>query len=255
MPRTSRKRSETGFYHVILRGNGKQNLFETDKDRAAFMEAARSSFSRDSVTLIAWCLMDNHVHLIIDDPLDRISTAIQRVTSTYAMYFNHSFGHSGHVFEGRYGSVPIIDDEQLLAAVKYVHNNPLKGMGITPDRYPWCSYSEYASGVSRFADIDTLLELLGGTQAFVMFSINGNATGYRPAFKKYADEDERITLAQQVFESFGCTATGVKELPKKTRNQVLKALCECGLTVKHVQRLTGIGEWTIRNAAGRVKKR
>ena len=84
MPRTSRKRSETGFYHVILRGNGKQNLFETDKDRAAFMEAARSSFSRDSVTLIAWCLMDNHVHLIIDDPLDRISTAIQRVTSTYA---------------------------------------------------------------------------------------------------------------------------------------------------------------------------
>lgn len=154
MPRTSRKRSETGFYHVILRGNGKQNLFETDKDRAAFMEAARSSFSRDSVTLIAWCLMDNHVHLIIDDPLDRISTAIQRVTSTYAMYFNHTFGHSGHVFEGRYGSVPIIDDEQLLAAVKYVHNNPLKGMGITPDRYPWCSYSEYASGVSRFADID-----------------------------------------------------------------------------------------------------
>lgn len=129
MPRTSRKRSETGFYHVILRGNGKQNLFETDKDRAAFMEAARSSFSRDSVTLIAWCLMDNHVHLIIDDPLDRISTAIQRVASTYAMYFNHTFGHSGHVFEGRYGSVPIIDDEQLLAAVKYVHNNPLKGMG------------------------------------------------------------------------------------------------------------------------------
>ena len=136
MPRTSRKRSETGFYHVILRGNGKQNLFETDKDRAAFMEAARSSFSRDSVTLIAWCLMDNHVHLIIDDPLDRISTAIQRVTSTYAMYFNHTFGHSGHVFEGRYGSVPIIDDEQLRAAVKYVHNNPLKGMGITPESLP-----------------------------------------------------------------------------------------------------------------------
>ena len=53
MPRTSRKRAKTGFYHVILRGNGKQNLFETDKDRAAFMEAARSSFSRDSVTLIA----------------------------------------------------------------------------------------------------------------------------------------------------------------------------------------------------------
>ncbi len=164
--RTSRKRSETGFYHVILRGNGKQNLFETDKDRAAFMEAARSSFSRDSVTLIAWCLMDNHVHLIIDDPLDRISTAIQRVTSTYARYFNHSFGHSGHVFEGRYGSVPIIDDEQLLAAVKYVHNNPLKGMGITPDRYPWCSYSEYVSGVSTTHSDTQATCSKGATEAF-----------------------------------------------------------------------------------------
>lgn len=228
MPRTSRKRSETGFYHVILRGNGKQNLFETDKDRAAFMEAARSSFSRDSVTLIAWCLMDNHVHLIIDDPLDRISTAIQRVTSTYAMYFNHSFGHSGHVFEGRYGSVPIIDDEQLLAAVKYVHNNPLKGMGITPDRYPWCSYSEYASGVSRFADIDTLLELLGGTQAFVMFSINDNVTGYRPAFKKYADEDERATLAQQVFESSDARQRASKSCRRKQETKCSRPCANAG---------------------------
>ena len=132
MPRTSRKRSETGFYHVTLRGNGKQNLFETDEDRAAFMEAARSSFKRCEISLIAWCLMDNHVHLIIDDPTNRMSEALQRVSSTYAMYFNRTFGHTGHVFEGRYGSVPILDDEQLLAAVKYVHNNPLKGMGSRP---------------------------------------------------------------------------------------------------------------------------
>lgn len=255
MPRAPRQRSDTGYYHITLRGNGKQNLFEHDEDRAAFMDAARSSFTRSEISLVAWCLMDNHVHLIIDDPLDHLSEALHRVASTYARYFNRTFGHTGHVFEGRYGSVPILDDKQLLAAVKYVHNNPLKGMGITPDRYPWCSYSEYASGVSRFADIDTLLELLGGTQAFVAFSINDDASVYRPACKKYADEDERAALAHQVFESFGCTATGVKELPKKTRNQVLKALCECGLTVKHVQRLTGIGEWTIRNAAGRIKKR
>ena len=195
------------------------------------------------------------MHLIIDDPLDRISTAIQRVTSTYAMYFNHTFGHSGHVFEGRYGSVPIIDDEQLLAAVKYVHNNPLKGMGITPDRYPWCSYSEYASGrikIRRYRHASRATWWDPGV-CDVLHQRQRHRISTR--LQKYADEDERATLAQQVFESFGCTATGVKELPKKTRNQVLKALCECGLTVKHVQRLTGIGEWTIRNAAGRINKR
>ena len=84
MPRTSRKRSETGFYHVILRGNGKQNLFETDKDRAAFMEAARSSFSRDSVTLIAWCLMDNHIHLLLRANSADLSKSMQRIGVSYA---------------------------------------------------------------------------------------------------------------------------------------------------------------------------
>lgn len=133
--------------------------------------------------------MNNHVHLVIDDPHDHMSMALHRVTSSYATYFNHVFGHTGHVFEGRYGSVPIRDDKQLLAAVRYVHDNPLKGMGISPDLYPWCSYPEYASGTSTYADIDNLLDLLGG------------------------------------------------------------------MSVKHVQRLTGIGEWAIRKAAGRIKPR
>lgn len=255
MPRTPRQRSETGYYHVTLRGNGKQNLFETDKDRTAFMDAVRSSFICRDISLIAWCLMDNHVHLVIDDPHDHMSMALHRVTSSYATYFNHVFGHTGHVFEGRYGSVPIRDDEQLLAAVRYVHDNPLKGMGISPDLYPWCSYPEYASGTSTYADIDNLLDLLGGTQGFIAFSARGDMGAYRPAFRRYADDDERERLAHDIFERFGCAAANVKELPKVTRDQVLKALCDGGMSVKHVQRLTGIGEWAIRNAAGRIKPR
>ena len=255
MPRTSRKRSESGFYHVTLRGNGKQNLFESDKDRTAFMEAVRSSFTQGGISLVAWCLMDNHVHMIIDDPINGISRTMQRVTSAYAMHFNRTFGHTGHVFEGRYGSVPIRDDEQLLAAVRYVHDNPRKGMGIAPENYPWCSYGEYATGVSRYADVVILLDMLGGIPGFVSFSEQETTDRYRPAFRKYAAEDERKALAHDVLESFGCTASGVKELPRSTRDQVLKALCDNGLTVKYVQRLTGIGEWTIRNAAGRIGKR
>lgn len=255
MPRTPRQRSETGYYHVTLRGNGKQLLFETGKDRAAFMEAARSSFMHSGISLIAWCLMGNHVHLIIDDPHGRMSEAIHHISSSYASYFNRTFGHTGHVFEGRFGSVAIRDDGQLLAAVRYVHDNPLKGMGISPDRYPWSSYSEYASGASTYTDIDGVLGMLGGTQGFIAFSERGDMEAYRPAFRRYADADERERLAHDIFERFGCAAANVKELPKVTRDQVLKALCDGGMSVKHVQRLTGIGEWAIRKAAGRVKPR
>lgn len=255
MPRGARKRSDTGYYHITLRGNGRQNLFEEDEDRTAFMDAVRSSFTRCKISLIAWCLMDNHVHLIVDDPHDRMSEALQVATSVYAMYFNRRFGHTGHVFEGRYGSVPIHSDEQLLAAVRYVHDNPLKGMGIAPESYPWCSYSEYATGIRRYADVSTLLGMLGGIEGFTSFSKRRNSGGYRPAFRKYAREDEREAVARDVLEGFGCTASGVKELPRDARDRVLKALCDNGLSVGCVQRITGIGEWTIRNAAGRIKKR
>ena len=255
MPRTPRQRSETGFYHVTLRGNGKQLLFETGKDRAAFIKAARSSFMRSGISLIAWCLMGNHVHLIIDDPHGRTNGAIHRISSSYASYFNHTFGHTGHVFEGRFGNVAIRDDGQLRAAVRYVHDNPLKGMGISPDRYPWSSYPEYASGTSTYADIDNLLDLLGGTQGFRTFSERPRAEVYRPAFRAYVDADERDQVARDVLESFGCTAADVKGLPSGTRDRVLKALCDGGLTVRYIQRMAGIGEWAVRKAAGRIKKR
>ncbi len=255
MPRAPRQRSETGYYHVTLRGNGKQNLFETDTDRTALLDAVRSSFTCREISLIAWCLMSNHIHLVIDDPHDHISEALHRVTTTYAAYLNHETGHTGHVFEGRYRSVPIRDDKQLLAAVRYVHDNPLRGMGVSPGRYPWCSYSEYASGASTYADIGSLLDMLGGVQGFTAISLHEDPEPYRPAFRKYAEADEREQVARSVFNAFGCTATSIKELPKETRDRVLSALCDGGISIAHVQRLTGIGEWTIRKAVGRIARR
>ena len=110
-----------------------------------------------------------------------------------------------------------------------------------PDRYPWCSYSEYASGASTYADIDSLLDMLGGVQGFTAFSLQEDPEPYRPAFRKYADADEREQVAHSVFDAFGCTATSVKELPKETRDRVLSALCDGGISIAHIQRLTGIG--------------
>ena len=237
---------------MTLRGNGKQLLFETGKDRAAFMEAARSSFMHSGISLIAWCLMGNHVHLIIDDPHGRMSEAIHRISSSYASYFNCTFGHTGHVFEGRFGSVAIRDEGQLLAAVRYVHETA-QGHGNLPYRYPWSSYSEYASGASTYTDIDGVLGMLGGTQGFIAFSERGDMEAYRPAFRRYADADERERLAHDILREIRMRRRERKELPKVTRDQVLKALCDGGMSVKHVQRLTGIGEWAIRKAAGRVK--
>ena len=67
MPRTSRIRPESGFYHVIFRGNGKQLLFESDEDRACFLSLLKEKVLGQGISLIAWCLMSNHIHLLLDD--------------------------------------------------------------------------------------------------------------------------------------------------------------------------------------------
>ena len=214
------------------------------------MEAARSSFMRSDISLIAWCLMGNHVHLIIDDPHGRMSEAIHRISSSYASYFNRTFGHTGHVFEGRFGSVAIRDDGQLLAAVRYVHDNPLKGMGISPDRYPWSSYPEYASGASTYTDIDGVLGMLGGTQGFRTF-LGATADGGIPSRLSSICRRRRTRSGgarrPRIIRVHSRRREGTSERWRGDR--VLKALCDGGLTVRYIQRMTGIGEWAVR--AGR----
>ena len=97
----------------------------------------------EEMSIVAYCLMDNHIHLIIKGKLDNISTALKRVNVKYAMNFNAKNDRSGHVFQGRYRSEIIADDKYLLQVVRYVHNNPVSAKMVTDlSTYKWSSYNE-----------------------------------------------------------------------------------------------------------------
>lgn len=98
MSRKPRQKSQIGLYHITMRGNGKQLLFEDDKDRRRLLSLVRTSITRFNITLIAWCLMGNHVHLVMSDPGDNVSDAMHLVMSCYATWYNRRHGHVGHVF-------------------------------------------------------------------------------------------------------------------------------------------------------------
>ena len=145
MARQSRAVSESGYYHVMLRGTGKRRLFEDDLDRRAFLRFASTATERYGVTVIAWCLMDNHVHLILLDQTHGLSGAMASLCTSYAKYVNERTGSVGHVFENRFKSKPIEDDSYLLVAVRYVHCNPAKAGICDAANYQWSSYHEYVS--------------------------------------------------------------------------------------------------------------
>ena len=245
MPRTERRKSASGFYHVVMRGNGRQNLFEDDADRRSFLSYLRGDAERFGVRVLAWCLMSNHIHLLLEDRDDNLSEMMRSLATSYALRFNRRGGHAGHVFQQRFYSNPIEDEAYLLQAMRYIHDNPAES-GVCPaDEYPWSSYHEYV-GTSEYADTGLLLEMLGGPERFAEFSARGWEGTYRLPGRPRVPDAMVGSVAGDVLGAL--PASELKALDKGRRNALLRRLWEEGLSVRQIERLTGIGRGTVHAA-------
>ena len=251
MSRKPRQKSRIGLYHITMRGNGKQLLFEDDEDRRRLLSLVRSAILRFNIKLIAWCLMGNHVHLVLSDPDDSVSESMHLVMSCYAAWYNRRHGHVGHVFQDRFSSAPISSEEHLLDAIRYVHFNPQKA-GICPyDSCRWSSHWDYVERDPDIAMADLALVRLAFPRArdYLAFMDASNGAVVRPPTGGRIDEDEALDVGVSLICSFGLAElSDVKALEKAKRNEVLAAMREAGLSIRQIQRLTGVGEWSIRKA-------
>lgn len=142
--RGPRERSESGVYHIVLRGINRQDIFYDDDDYQRFIETVQQMKAEEQFFVYGFCLMTNHVHLLIRENTDSISRIMSRIGTSYAYWYNRKYGRSGHVFQGRYSSECIEDDSYLLTAVRYIHNNPFKaGIVQRPEDYNWSSIHSY----------------------------------------------------------------------------------------------------------------
>lgn len=246
MPRSPRARASTDLYHVTARGSGRQLLFEDDADRRRFMELLRDALASHGIALLAWCLMGNHVHLLLEDPEFELSKAMQKLLSSYARYYNTRTGHVGHVFQERFSSEPIEEESHLIEAVRYIHDNPEKA-GMCPAReYPWSSYHEYLSETPEYVDMTTVSDLIGTGRSFDWFMSNYQEPRARSAgvrVSRAMPDDELLAVARQVL---GRTSPqDVKMLDKARRNGAIRALLNAGLSIRQVERITGVGRGVI----------
>ncbi len=140
MPRKPREEVEGGVYHVYARGNGKQRIFLDDQDRWTYLALLRREIERRKWQCLAYCLMDNHVHLLLETPAANLGRGMQRLHGAYGQIFNERHGRVGHLFQGRYGAVRIKDDEQLWTTFAYIEANPVRsGLCARPADWPWSS--------------------------------------------------------------------------------------------------------------------
>lgn len=245
MPRTSRAISPSGYYHVMLRRAGRQILFEDDGDRNAFLSTASSVFNEEQIDVIAWCLMDNHVHLVLLDAMDNLSHAMQRIALRYAQHLNRRSGHIGHVFQDRFLSKPLATDAYLLEAVRYTHNNPVEAHLCAACDYPWSSYAEYAFGKHGLAATEVILEMVGGPEGFKRFIAEKPGVEAAEILRFASSSDELIRRAELVI---GPDVEKISELPKVVRDEKIRELGKAGFSIRQIERLTGIGRNTVARA-------
>lgn len=148
MPRQARIKGEFLIYHIIQRGNERKSLFLSDDDRTRFIEILERMKKKYNFLIYAYCLMDNHVHLLIDDNGNDISRLVQSINISYASYFNRTYRRCGHLFQDRFRSELVDNDGYLIELSRYIHNNPVRaGIVKEPHEYRWSSYNIYTGRV------------------------------------------------------------------------------------------------------------
>jgi len=162
MPRQGRQLSESKIYHVMIRGNERKDIFLDKEDKLRFIDTLREKNKDGKYAIYAYCLMDNHVHLLINEGSEEISRIMKRINISYAYYFNKKYGRIGHLFQDRFKSEAIDKDAYLLSVVRYIHNNPVKaGIVKCVSEYQWSSYSAYTeSNQPGIVDKGFILEML-----------------------------------------------------------------------------------------------
>lgn len=156
MPRGARILLEKACYHIINRGTQKQNIFLEKLDFERYLVILRHYKKKYNFRLYAYCLMPNHIHLIIDvRKTDDLAKIMQGLTQTYTTWFNKKYNKLGRLWQGRFKSMVIQKDKYLIDCLRYIELNPVrKNIISSPADYPWDSWQERTFGKNELALLD-----------------------------------------------------------------------------------------------------
>jgi len=143
MPRIARALADNACYHLINRGNGRQQVFHKDGDYRAFIDLMLTAREKFAVRLHAWCLMPNHFHLLVQpEQADQLNKMMQWLMTSHVRRYHQHYGTSGHVWQGRYKSFIVQDNDHLLTVARYIEANPVRaGLSESAAHWIWSSHA------------------------------------------------------------------------------------------------------------------
>lgn len=251
MPRVARQSSESGIYHVMFRGINGENIFTDVEDRLRFLTTLERFLPRASSKLFGFCLMPNHVHLLVSEGEEPLGTTMKRIGVSYVHWYNHKYLRSGHLFQDRYLSLPVETDENFLAVLRYIHQNSLvAGLVTSCAAERWSSYRYYLGETvdcPGLVSTQMALNMHGNWQRFAAFtespgqmSIDIPSQGKRISDAELCNELTRLLRGRQ--------PNALRYEVASERARILRELKALGASLRQIARVTGLGKSTLGNA-------
>ncbi|MCT4606821.1 MAG: transposase [Marinisporobacter sp.] len=250
MPRKARRKSESGIYHIMMRGINRQSIFEDEEDCIKFIQTIKKYKEKSGYQVYAYCLMGNHAHVLLKIGKEPLEQVMRRICGSYVYWYNNKYDRIGNLFQDRFKSEPVEDDKYLLTVQRYIHQNPIKaGLVTNIEEYKWSSYDEYVNKVDLI-DIGFTLNILNNDrknaiERFIQYNneINDDACLDIEKRRRITDEEAR-TIIKKV-----CKINHTSDLQnfdRCTRNTYLRKLKEkYKLSIRQIARLTDINRGII----------
>ncbi len=188
MPRPPRIEYESAFHHVMNRGRGRQEIFHDKTYFNAFLETLQEASNRFDAVIHAYCLMNNHYHLLIETPKANLSRIMRHINGVYTQRYNRLRVTDGPLFRGRYKSILVDEDAYLLRLSRYIHRNPVetkKPLVRQLEDYLWSSYPAYIN-IAKCPD------WLYREKTYQMLGQKRKYQGYQRYVAQGVDEDIRL---------------------------------------------------------------
>ena len=248
MAREPRKRSKSGIYHVMLRGIDRNNIFLDKEDMERFLQILIKVKATSVFELYGYCLMDNHVHLLIKEQ-EEIGKSIKRLTVSYVQWYNNKYARSGHLFQNRYRSEPVESESSLLAVLRYIHQNPLKAKMVKElEEYQWSSFHDYLQsykGENTDVSVELITSLLTTKDSFIVYM-------NEIVDKEFIDyEDNRKFTDRELIQIIGKITylESIIKLPKNERDKVInKIYTTSGVSIRQLSRVIGLSRNIVEKA-------
>lgn len=239
MPRQARRQSESGIYHVMLRGINRQQIFEDEEDIQKFISVLKECKAISEFKLFAYCLMGNHIHLLIKPEKETLELIFKRIGSRYVYWYNWKYHRTGHLFQDRYKSEPVDNENYFLTVLRYIHQNPIKAnLCKQIEEYQYSSYYEYKNEKSLLTDTDFALSITDRKTLLKFFEEDNNDTCLDISNTFRLNDDE----AKAIIEHYSqCkNSSDFQKLDSKTRDEFIAIFKQNGLSIRQISRLTGI---------------